>query len=251
MNTAMFVLRVPLFFLLALPVVVWGVSLVLGRKGRRRNDACPRQLPDERARIARELHDIVAFHMSVIAVQAATAPYRIEDGVSEEVSREFQTINVGARESLREMRQLLSALRHAGDAPSPGLADLPRLVESTRHAGLAVRLTIADPPHPPGPAVSLTAYRIIQEALSNVVRHATGAPTAVRVRTNDAGDRLLVEVENGRPGADLPDLTSARSGFGLVGMRERVAALGGELTTGSDGHGGFTVSATLPLAATR
>ncbi|MEV4111637.1 histidine kinase [Nonomuraea sp. NPDC049695] len=201
---------------------------------------------EERSRIARELHDVVAHHMSVIAVQAASAPYRIEGGVSEAAAKEFAAINAAARASLRDMRHLLGALRGSDEAPTtapqPGLRDLDALVESVRRAGVPVKLVIGDPPPAPSPVVSLTAYRIVQEALSNVVRHAPGAATTVTI--DDAGDELTVEVENERPtGTTTPP---AGSGLGLVGMRERVTALGGRLTASAAEGGGFTVRASLP-----
>lgn len=204
-----------------------------------------RRLLEERARIARELHDVVAHHMSVIAVQAASAPYRIEGGVGEAAAKEFAAINAAARESLRDMRHLLGALRGTdadpGTEPQPGLGDLGKLVESVRRAGVPVETAIDDP-SPPSPVVSLTAYRIVQEALSNVIRHAPGARTVVTVR--EEGGDLAVEVENERP--ERPGAAPAGSGHGLAGMRERVAALGGRLTAETTETGGFAVRARLP-----
>ncbi|SEG91629.1 Signal transduction histidine kinase [Nonomuraea solani] len=202
-----------------------------------------RRILEERSRIARELHDVVAHHMSVIAVQAASAPYRIEGGVSEAAAREFGEINVAARESLRDMRHLLGALRgagtHPGTTPQPGLGELGGLVESVRRAGVPVKLKIGT--QEPSPVVSLTAYRIVQEALSNVVRHAPGARTTVTISGGDG--ELTVEVVNEPPAA--PAATPG-SGLGLIGMRERVAALGGRLTAAATGEGGFAVRAVLP-----
>lgn len=205
-----------------------------------------RRLLEERSRIARELHDVVAHHMSVIAVQAASAPYRIEGGVGEAAAREFAAINAAARESLRDMRHLLGALRGPdgapGTEPQPGLDDLGKLVESARRAGVPVETKIDDPVRP-SPVVSLTAYRIVQEALSNVVRHAPGAGTTVTIGTAPGGG-VCVEVVNERPAR--PATPAAGSGLGLVGMRERVAALGGSLTAQATEGGGFAVRAELP-----
>ncbi|MGW3345585.1 sensor histidine kinase [Nonomuraea rubra] len=205
-----------------------------------------RRLLEERSRIARELHDVVAHHMSVIAVQAASAPYRIEGGVGEAAAREFASINAAARESLRDMRHLLGALRGSGEAartePQPSLADLGRLVESVRRAGVPVETAIGDPVPSPSPVVSLTAYRIVQEALSNVVRHAPGARTTVTV--GDGAGGLTVIVENEPPARPGP--AADGSGLGLIGMRERVAALGGGFTAGATEGGGFAVRAELP-----
>jgi signal transduction histidine kinase len=208
---------------------------------------------EERTRIARELHDVVAHHMSVIAVQAASAPYRVEGGVSEPAAREFAAINAAARASLRDMRLLLGALRGTDGpvrtSPQPGLADLNELVESVRRAGVPVRFTVADEPSL-SPVESLTVYRIVQEALSNVVRHAPAADTTVVVRA--AADGVTVQVNNEPPPRTTPvveaQVPGGRTGpgLGLIGMRERVAALGGELAAGATNDGGFTVHARLP-----
>ncbi|WP_051940704.1 sensor histidine kinase [Phaeacidiphilus oryzae] len=146
-----------------------------------------RMLLEERARIARELHDVVAHHMSVIAVQADSAPYRIT-GLPEAATEEFASIGGAARESLTELRRLLGVLRSEDAAveraPQPGVEELPRLVAATGRAGLPVGLEVAEGLGEPGAlprAVDLSAYRIVQEALSNVVRHAPGAPTRVRL----------------------------------------------------------------------
>ncbi|GAA0929942.1 hypothetical protein GCM10009560_34120 [Nonomuraea longicatena] len=203
-----------------------------------------RQVLEERARIARELHDMVAHHMSVIAVRAASAPYRIDGGVGEGAAREFADLGGAAREALRDMRHLLGALRGTDvapeTAPQPGLSDLGALVDTVRRAGLPV--TLACETAEPTPVHSLTAYRIVQEALSNVVRHAPGAATSVAVR-DDAGT-LVIEVENAPSAGGV--VAQPGSGLGLIGMRERVAALGGGLTTGVVDGGGFAVRAWLP-----
>ncbi|RVX41119.1 signal transduction histidine kinase [Nonomuraea polychroma] len=209
---------------------------------------------EERTRIARELHDVVAHHMSVIAVQAASAPYRVEGGVSEPAAREFAAINAAARASLRDMRLLLGALRGTDGpvrtAPQPGLADLNELVESVRRAGVPVRFTVAGEPSL-SPVESVTVYRIAQEALSNVVRHAPAADTTVVVQAD--ADGVTVEVDNEPPPPRTTPAVEARvpdshtgPGLGLIGMRERVTALGGKLTAGATEEGGFTVRARLP-----
>lgn len=225
-----------------------------------------RTLLEERARIARELHDVVAHHMSVITVQADTAAYRL-DGLPPHVQEEFTSIAATARESLGEMRRLLGVLRneetHGELAPQPGLTRIGKLVEATVRTGVPVEFTPCDAEVPE--AVGLSAYRIVQEALANVVRHAPGAPTRVSVSVSDDRDgdgtgdgagsgggagerRLTVLVVNGPPPEPpAAPLEEGRTGHGLVGMRERVRLVGGELDTGPLPDGGFRVAARLPV----
>ncbi|SED75169.1 Signal transduction histidine kinase [Streptomyces sp. 2131.1] len=207
-----------------------------------------RTLLEERARIARELHDVVAHHMSVITVQADSAPYRLPE-LSDEAREEFGTIAASARESLAEMRRLLVVLRGDGTegerAPQPGIDRLQQLVEATVRAGLPAELSLAADLGDVPPAVDLSAYRIVQEALANVVRHAPGARTRISV-TSD-GEQVTVLVVNGPPEQPVSPLESAGTGHGLVGMRERVRLTGGSLDTGPLPDGGFRVAARLPL----
>ncbi|MEV4195111.1 sensor histidine kinase [Streptomyces toxytricini] len=218
-----------------------------------------RTLLEERARIARELHDVVAHHMSVITVQAESAPYRLP-GMAEPVQEEFAAIAAGARESLGEMRRLLSVLRSDGAgsgggadgerAPQPGIGRIRQLVEATVRAGQPVELSLAaGAERAAPPAVDLSAYRIVQEALANVVRHAPGARTRVSV-THDARE-VLVVVANGpsEDGTPVVEGSGGGTGHGLVGMRERVRLTGGTLDTGPLPGGGFRVAARLPLDA--
>ncbi|MEU9374465.1 sensor histidine kinase [Streptomyces sp. NPDC048255] len=214
-----------------------------------------RTLLEERARIARELHDVVAHHMSVITVQADSAPYRLP-GMPEPVREEFEAIAASARESLGEMRRLLTVLRGDGAnggpgadgerAPQPGIGRLQQLVEATVRAGQPVELSLAaEAQRAAPPAVDLSAYRIVQEALANVVRHAPGAPTRVSVTVDE--DEVLVLVVNGPARDAVVELESSGTGHGLVGMRERVRLTGGTLDTGPLPDGGFRVAARLPL----
>jgi signal transduction histidine kinase len=211
-----------------------------------------RSLIEERTRIARELHDVVAHGMSVIHMQAVSAPYRLER-VDADTRAEFTAIADGARGALAEMRQLLGVLR-ATDAepdaePAPNLDRLSELVEVTRRAGTPVTLEVDPAVQAASETVGTTVYRIAQEALSNVVRHAPGAPAAVHVSRDRSG--LTVTVINGagpHPHLD-PVEQPGRPRLGLTGMRERVARLGGDLTFGPQPGGGFRVEARLPLAA--
>ena len=208
-----------------------------------------RTLLEERARIARELHDVVAHHMSVITVQADTAEYRLAE-LPPEVRGEFTSIAATARESLGEMRRLLGVLRneetHGEVAPQPDLAQIGQLVAATERAGGPVEFTPCDADVPE--AVGLSAYRIVQEALANVVRHAPGAATRVSLSLSDAGDRLTVLVVNGPP-PERPagPLEQSGTGHGLVGMRERVRLVDGTFEAGPLPDGGFRVAAHLPL----
>ncbi|WP_073812186.1 sensor histidine kinase [Kitasatospora sp. CB01950] len=214
-----------------------------------------RTLLEERARIARELHDVVAHHMSVITVQADSAPYRIA-GLPEPAVAEFGQIANAARGSLAEMRRLLGVLRaadtEADKAPQPGLADLPGLLSTVAQAGVHAELDLADEVLALGPvpeAVGLSAYRIVQEALANVVRHAPGATARVRVTASDGA--LTVDVDNDPSPGKAPAVeTSASTGHGLTGMRERVRLLAGTLDTGPTADGGYRVAAVLPITAT-
>ncbi|HEX6445183.1 MAG TPA: sensor histidine kinase [Streptosporangiales bacterium] len=207
-----------------------------------------RRLLEDRTRIARELHDIVAHHMSVIAVQSSTAAYRI-DGLNDAAREEFEQIGDAARASLAEMRRLLAVLRSDDDeterVPQPGLAGIDTLVQSTRRAGTPVSLDLRGAPDEVADTIALTAYRVVQEALSNVVRHASGATTTVDVFSRD--DELVVRVVNFAPPDGGPRVEQPGPGHGLVGMRERVAVVGGRLTAGPRADGGFLVEATLPL----
>ncbi|MFJ3921988.1 histidine kinase [Streptomyces sp. NPDC090022] len=246
-----------LFVLSGVMLVLTGVLRGLGDAQRRiaeqesisEAERARRTLLEERARIARELHDVVAHHMSVITVQADSAPYRLP-GMAEPVRQEFEAIAASARESLSEMRRLLTVLRGDGAngerAPQPGLSRLQQLVETTVRAGQPVELSMAAGVADGVPAaVDLSAYRIVQEALANVVRHAPGAPTRVSV-TGD-GAEVLVMVVNGPARDAVVALESSGTGHGLVGMRERVRLTGGTLDTGPLPDGGFRVAARLPL----
>ncbi|MEV7009405.1 sensor histidine kinase [Streptosporangium sp. NPDC051022] len=208
-----------------------------------------RELLEERTRIAREMHDVVAHHMSVIAVQASSAARRL-GVVPADVEREFDSIGAAARQSLAEMRRLLGVLRSDDAmpqrAPLPGLDQVGALVESARRAGTPVELTVTGLPAHVQPGIELPVYRIVQEALSNVIRHAPGAATAVAVTGNGTG--LRVVVENAPPaGVGHALAEPAGTGHGLAGMRERAATVGGVLLTGPTPRGGFRVELTLPL----
>jgi signal transduction histidine kinase len=207
-----------------------------------------RALADERAQIARELHDIVAHAMSLIAVRSGVARMVIETDPGQ--AREALTIiETTTRRSLREMRLLVSMLRDADDhdaelSPAPGLGDLSRLVADTAAAGVVVDVDIDGTPRDLSPAADLSAYRIVQEALTNVVRHA--GPTQATVRITYLPAEVSIEVADGGPCGQAPNPGSRTgSGHGLIGMRERAAMFGGELVAGPDAAG-FRVRASIP-----
>jgi signal transduction histidine kinase len=202
---------------------------------------------EQRTRFARELHDVVAHHMSLMAIRAESAPHRLGT-LPEPVRAEFGALSGSAREALADMRRLLSVLRSdqpAAHAPQPGLEDLPGLIGAARQAGMTVELSVPPALDQVPPSTGVCAYRVVQEALSNAGRHAAGAPVAVSVSCN-AGT-VTLQVTNG-PGVPAGQRAGAhRPGHGLTGMRERVQLLGGSLSAGPAPGGGFVVSALLPL----
>ncbi|MBB4932349.1 signal transduction histidine kinase [Lipingzhangella halophila] len=200
----------------------------------------------ERARIARELHDVVAHHISLISVQAETARLTTP-GMPEEGARQLRAVGDTARTALTEMRRLLGVLREdaaegTDRAPQPGLGQVLELVDEVRGAARAgTRLIVRGPVAPLDAGVELAAYRIIQEALTNARRHAPGA--CVDVELDYHHDGLRVRVRDNGPG---PGPEPSESGHGLGGMRERAAAVGGRLRTAAPPVGGFCVEAALP-----
>ncbi|WUI52130.1 histidine kinase [Streptomyces sp. NBC_00414] len=220
-----------------------------------------RTLLEERSRIARELHDVVAHHMSVISIQAQVAPHLV-DNPSDELMENLDGIRENALEALTELRRVLGVLRSenpedpyglgapgtgaAPHAPQPTLDRLDALVENTRAAGLTVITETEGDPLPLAPGVELSAYRIVQEALSNALRHAPGS--VVRVELTHFPRGLQIRVVNSAPRRAAPP--SPGAGHGLLGMRERAMMLGGTLMAMETSCGGFTVAAFLPRAGT-
>jgi signal transduction histidine kinase len=206
----------------------------------------------ERARIARELHDVVAHHVSMVAVQAETARLTTP-GMPPEGQERLAAIGDTARDALTEMRRLLGVLRtdDAGGAerePQPGLGRLDELLDGAREAGTSVRLAVHGDVVALPPGVDLTAYRIVQEALTNARRHAPGAEVEVDLRFDRDVLRVLVRDDGPGPAEDGP---AHPGGHGILGMHERVAMVGGSLRVGASGSGpagGFAVEARLPIA---
>ena len=240
-------------------LVVTSAAWVLGDSTRRRREeAEARQhrlarqaVTEERLRIARELHDVVAHSMTVIAVQAGTGRMVIDDDV-DHARRALRSIEDTSKRALEEMRRLLGVLRAdspeaAALAPVPTLDDLDRLVAHAVEGGTPVDLRVDGDPRPVPAGVELAAYRILQEALTNVRRHAPGAPAHVRLGYAD--DALVVEVENrlADGGTAGGAAGAAAAGHGLLGMRERVSVYGGAFEAGPGPGGTFRVRASLPL----
>jgi signal transduction histidine kinase len=248
--------------ILTVAVVLGGVIVRFRRSSReqlavaeRRHEG-ERALLEERQRIARELHDVVAHHMSVIAIQAEAAPYKTADPPKELVES-FTEIRASALSGLNELRRVLGVLRsdRPDVAPQPGLDDLPGLLESARSGGVTVTSGVSGTPRPLPDGVDLSAYRIVQEALSNAMRHAPGAAVQVHLHYGEAA--LVIEVRNdscalrtqavweqpGEPGH------SEGGGHGIIGMRERAAMLGGHLEARPAPNGEFLVTTALPLGS--
>ncbi|MEU2265673.1 histidine kinase [Streptomyces olindensis] len=208
-----------------------------------------RTLLEERTTIARELHDVVAHHMSVVAIQAEAAPYRVENPPPE-LEKAFATIRENAVAALTELRRVLGVVRaedyEAPDAPQPTLADLDALLANVREAGLSVEKAVTGAVRELPQGVELSAYRIVQEALSNSLRHAPGATARVEIGYVLGG--LGLRIVNGPPPNPSLIKPSPGAGHGITGMRERVSMLNGEMTAGRTDDGGYEVTVFLPVA---
>jgi signal transduction histidine kinase len=206
---------------------------------------------EERARIARELHDVVAHNVSIMVVQAGAARMQLGQPSGPAVDA-LRSVEATGREALGELRRLLGLLTDDGDtptlSPAPGLAQLETLLARVGDAGLPVSLRVDGSPRPLAPALELTAYRIIQEGLTNALKHAPGARTEVVLGYAD--DELRIDVSNHGRGRGPETSTRVNgSGRGLLGMQQRVAVYGGRLEVGPQPDGGFVVRARLPVAA--
>lgn len=210
-----------------------------------------RSIAEERLRLAQELHDVVAHSMSVIAVQAGMGVHVIDDKPAE-AKRALEAISQTSRTSLQEIRRILGVLRdedgERAHAPAPGLADLPRLVAEVRGAGIPVTLQVEGEPGGVPHGVELSVYRLVQEGLTNVLKHAGQASATVTVRYGPS--EVDVEVLDDGRGAAAAVVNGATGGHGLVGMRERVALWGGTLDAGPRAGGGYRVRARLPYGST-
>jgi signal transduction histidine kinase len=232
-------------FAVLLPVLIGRIAFNRkARLARDRERAAADAVTAERTRIARELHDVVAHAIGVMVVQAGAARSVVDrdpDAAKQAIGRVEETGRLG----LQEMRRLIGVLTDDGSkgelAPQPGLGELDGLVATVRAAGLPVEIVRAGKPRPLPAGVDLTAYRVIQESLTNVLKHAGPAHAVVSIRYDDT--QLTVEVDDDGVGEAMP----AGVGHGLVGMRERVAIFGGRIETGARAGGGFAVRATIPI----
>ncbi|SDW76942.1 Signal transduction histidine kinase [Amycolatopsis xylanica] len=257
-------LRIPPVGATVQTVVICGVAVVLGGLSRQlaqRNrqlaeateelrreheQQLERAMVSERLRIARELHDVIAHHMSVISMQAGLAAY-VFDSDPATARTAVDTVGDISRESLDDMRRVLDLLRlpeNSGEVEftsAPGLKELPELAERVRGLGVTVDLTLTGPFDDLPSGLQLTVYRVVQEAMTNVLKHAGAVRATVTVRREP--DRIVAKVANGAPAVAA---TGAGHGYGLLGMRERARLYGGRLTAGACPDGGFTVELVLP-----
>ena len=215
----------------------------------RERDAAARiAVAEERARIARELHDIVAHAVSVMVLQVGAVRHKLPDELAED-REALNSVEQTGRTALGEMRHLLGAMRAAGDEPElmpqPGLESLDLLLEKVAHAGLPVRLHVEGEPFPVPRAIDLSAYRIVQEGLTNALKHARATSADVTLRYQP--EELRLEVRDDGIGTATTD----GLGHGLIGVRERVKIYGGEMTAGSANGSGFVLSTRLPLGGHR
>jgi signal transduction histidine kinase len=245
-------LAVFLLLLLAVAEVIRARGQRTAALERSRQEELRRRASEERMRIARDLHDVVAHNISVINVQANTALY-LMDRQPDRARSALTTINEVSRQALVELRSVLGVLRMVDEsaplapAPAPGLARLGELADTAAAAGLTVRVEESGQRAPLPADVDLAAYRIIQEALTNSARHSGGANATIRIAYRE--DALVIEVDDDGPTRppELPPGQPAGTGSGIAGMTERAAALGGTLQAGPRPAGGFAVRAWLPL----
>ncbi|MBV6699063.1 sensor histidine kinase [Kitasatospora aureofaciens] len=225
------------------------------RAERTREEEARRRVADERIRIARDLHDVVAHHIALANAQAGIALH-LMDSHPAQAREVLSHITDATGSALQELRATVGLLRRAEDPaplePTPGLDRLPDLISAFERAGLPVRLAVEGEARPLSPGVDLTAYRIVQESLTNVAKHARGADAEVTIGYSES--RVAVTVANGGPTPTagrrpvlLPSQVSGEGGFGLIGMRERAGAVGGRLAADHRPGGGFLVTAELPL----
>jgi signal transduction histidine kinase len=254
----------PLYAAFSVVAFVWLAEAVRARRAyvaelrdraelaeRTREEEARRRVDEERMRIARELHDVVSHSIGVISVQAGVAAHLLHRR-PDKAAAAVAAIRQASDEALGELHAMLGVLRDRDDgraplAPAPGLAQLDSLVAQASGAGIKVEVAVEGEPRRLPPAVDLACYRVVQESLTNVVRHAGASSAAVTVTHHRGG--VVVEVTDDGRGPDAPGTGGA--GQGIAGMRERAHALGGTLEAGPRPEGGFRVQASLPVGGTR
>ncbi len=240
------------------PTVLWRFGALarraseLARQLRREQaERARREVAEERGRIARELHDVVAHHISVISVQTGLARF-VFDTDRQTTRTALDTIEATGKEALEELRRMLTVLRAADDSapagPMPGLARLSEMTERVRAGGTPVSLAVEGTERPLAPGVELCAYRVVQEALTNVLKHAPGASAQVRLRYEPHQVTVSVTDDGDGEGV-IPARVRTGGGHGLLGMRERAKLYGGEIDIGPQDQGGFAVRLILPTSA--
>ncbi|MZF86383.1 sensor histidine kinase [Streptomyces sp. SID5643] len=238
------------------PAVLWRFGVVTRRSAdlarqlrREQAERARREVAEERGRIARELHDVVAHHMSVISVQTGLARF-VFDTDRPTARTALDTIDATGKGALEELRRMLMVLRAVDDGapagPMPGLARLDEMVERVRAGGVPVSLSAEGTPRPLAPGVDLCVYRVVQEALTNVLKHAPGARAEVRLTYEP--HQVTVSVMDDGQGV-IPDRVRTDGGHGLLGMRERAKLYGGQISIGPQEQGGFAVRLILPTSA--
>jgi signal transduction histidine kinase len=238
------------------PAVLWRFGEIARRSAeltrqlrREQAERARREVAEERGRIARELHDVVAHHISVISVQTGLARFVFASD-PRTARGAIETIDASAKEALDELRRMLMVLRSddegAPAGPVPGLGRLEHMAQRLRTGGIAVALTVEGTPRPLTPGVELCAYRVVQEALTNVVKHASGASAEIRLVYE--AHQVTVSVTDDGQGVIL-DRVRADGGHGLLGIQERAKLYGGQVSVGPQEQGGFAVRVTLPTAA--
>ena len=238
------------------PTMLWRFGTIARRSAelsrqlrREQAERARREVAEERGRIARELHDVVAHHISVISVQSGLARF-VFDTDRQTTRTALDTIEATGKEALEELRRMLVVLRAADDGapagPMPGLARLGEMTERVRAGGTRVALTVEGTERPLAPGVELCAYRVVQEALTNVLKHAPGASARVRLRYEP--HQVTVSVTDDGEGV-IPDRVRTGGGHGLLGMRERAKLYGGQIDIGPQDQGGFAVRLILPTSA--
>jgi signal transduction histidine kinase len=235
------------FYLVLMVLVPWSAGAALQGWQRRGRQEAELAAEAERLRIARELHDIVGHALGAIVAQAEGERATLPEAATESTRETLEAVAETARDALDDVRRLLRVMRTVEDrrTPAPGLSDVPRLLHAMEAAGLAVSVNVQGQVRPLPAGIDLSAYRVVQEALTNCLKHAGGAPAEVVLRY--CGDAVDIEVRDA--GSSVAD--PGRPGYGLLGMRERVAVFDGTVDAGPEAGGGFSVHVHLPTTTPR